>query len=139
MKISAVSWLGVVAAIVVACSSSTDTSSPGSGGNGGSGAGGGGGGSAGSAAMGEGGEGGAACIHCFEAILLMKPRNDVCPESADVFQKFADCTCVGACTTPCSETCTNPNVPPSIDCQTCIFQTGDKGCGDLYATCSADK
>ena len=142
MKIVAISLLGALAAIVVACSSSSDVPSSAAGGgsgNGGNGGSTGNGGSAGSVALGQGGEAGAACFHCFEAILLMKPPEDVCAESTDVYKKFTDCTCTGKCMTPCSGTCASANVQPSIDCQTCLFQTGDQGCGDEYARCSADK
>ena len=69
----------------------------------------------------------------------MKMPSDVCPSSMAVYQKFIDCTCTGKCMTPCTGVCTDPDGGTSQECQSCVLQPGDQGCGDELAVCAADQ
>src|SRR5262245_25571752 len=136
-------WLvgGLVAMVFSCSSSSSGTGTGGAGGNGagGSSAGGSGGGSGGGTGGGGGGsDGGPACYHCGAVVLGMLGPSDVCPSSMAVYKAFIDCTCIGKCMTPCSTVCMDPDAGTSNECAGCVFQSGDQGCGDELAACTAD-
>lgn len=128
----------------------------GGGGNGGSGGGGVGGGTGGGGANTGGSTGGATggtggstggtggstgCMTCADFITNGSDTSMLCtdngpPSSADLYNALGDCTCNGACATPCgANVCVGDS--PDADCVSCIQDTV-AGCGNEYNECSND-